>query len=101
MSKEHHSEICAKLNDIYVKKNMDYGSSFDKSMDRFGPISAIIRMEDKINRLESLLMSAKRPSVIDESMLDTLYDLANYAILTILKMESDEDDARYRERDEC
>jgi len=83
---EVHAEICIELNKIYVKKNNDYGDSFSKSYDEFGMAMPCIRLDDKLNRLKSLT-KGKDQQVKDESIKDTLLDLANYAIMTIIEME--------------
>ena len=36
------------------EKNDDYGDSFSRSVDKFGIIAAVVRLEDKFNRLENL-----------------------------------------------
>lgn len=72
-------EITRKLNEIYTRKNKDYGNSFEKSCEEFGLVSPAIRMTDKLNRFKQLINN--KPEV-DESIQDTLLDLANYAILT-------------------
>lgn len=81
--------ITNQMHDIYIKKNNDYGNSFDKSMDKFGIASAIIRMNDKLERLKTL--SKKESMVKDESVQDTLLDLANYAIMTVMYLKKHED----------
>lgn len=79
-------EITNKLNEIYTRKNKDYGNSFEKSCEEFGLVSPAIRMTDKLNRFKQLINS--KPEV-DESVQDTLLDLANYAILTYMYIEHD------------
>lgn len=81
--------ITEQMHDIYIKKNHDYGNSFDKSMDEFGMTSAVIRMNDKLERLKTL--SKKESMVKDESVQDTLLDLANYAIMTVMYLKKHED----------
>lgn len=66
----------------YAAKNHDYGNSFDQSLYKFGLIASIVRMNDKMNRLETL--ASKKAEVKDESVEDTLLDLANYAIMTVM-----------------
>ena len=84
MSKaEKHAEICRELNALYARKNADYGDSFGKSYQEYGMTMACIRLEDKLNRLKSL--SKQAAQVQDESMEDTLMDLANYAIMTLVE----------------
>ena len=81
-------KITGEMNKIYEAKNKDYGSSFDKSIDKFGLIASAIRMNDKLNRFETLI--ANKAQVKDESIEDTLIDLANYSIMTILHLKKNE-----------
>ena len=81
----HHADICKELNEIYAQKNHDYGDSFGKGYTEYGMVMAVIRLEDKLNRLKSLI---KAESLVkDESINDTLMDLANYAIMTVIERE--------------
>jgi len=79
-----HNELLEKLHEIYVKKNAAYGNSFDQSIDRYGYVAALVRMEDKMNRLEQLLLHNATPN--DEAAEDTALDLANYAIMVAMKL---------------
>ena len=72
--------------ETYEKKNHDYGDSFSKSLDKFGLVASVVRMGDKMNRIESLIN--KDAKVKDESIKDTLLDLANYAIMTVMWMDN-------------
>lgn len=72
------------LADQYRRKNEAYGDSFGKSVRKYGPISALTRMSDKWNRLESLMVDGKRNEVSDESINDTLLDLATYCVMTVM-----------------
>ena len=75
-------DITNSLTKIYQAKNQDYGNSFEKSLYKFGLVASIIRLSDKMNRIESLSQTKAR--VKDESIEDTLLDLANYAIMTVI-----------------
>lgn len=66
----------------FCKKNSDYGNSFEESLDKHGIVASIVRMGDKMNRLESLTDDSKVQQVGSESLLDTLEDLSNYAAMT-------------------
>lgn len=77
-----HEEICNKMHDTYVAKNSDYGNSFTKLREHFGNTSILIRLYDKLFRAEQLLMNGNQ-KVEDESIDDTLLDLANYAIMEL------------------
>lgn len=86
-----HKEICEKLNKIYEKKNHDYGDSFGETYNELGIISCVTRMNDKMNRLKTLAKTDNQ--VKDESISDTLLDLANYAIMTYMCLQKgDEED---------
>ena len=85
-----HKKICRDLNDLYARKNADYGDSFGKSFEEYGLTMSCIRLEDKLNRIKSLTKQAAQVS--DESIIDTLMDLANYSIMTLVELtRSDED----------
>lgn len=84
-SVEQFMSITQDMAKIYAAKNHDYGNSFDKSLGRFGIVASIVRMEDKMNRIESL--TNKEAKVNDESVKDTLLDLANYAIMTVMWLD--------------
>ena len=81
-----HGEICKELTETYEKKNADYGNSFENSLDKHGLIAGIIRMDDKMSRLISL-NSKNEQQVMDESLRDTLMDLANYAIMSVMWLD--------------
>lgn len=75
-------DITNSMIQTYQAKNQDYGNSFEKSLYKFGLIASVIRLSDKMNRIESL--SQKKAKVESESIEDTLLDLANYAIMTVI-----------------
>ena len=85
---EKHKKICEELNSIYAKKNHDYGDSFHISFCEEGMAMPRIRLGDKLNRFKTLSRGNKQ-EVSDESIRDTLIDLANYAIMTVLEMENE------------
>lgn len=84
---DRHEEIVLGLNEIYRAKNNDYGDSFGKSFDKYGITAALVRMEDKWNRINSLAMGNKQ-MVNDESLIDSCLDMANYLIMTVMEIES-------------
>lgn len=86
----HHRMICDEINELYAKKNHDYGDSFAQSFREEGMAMARIRLGDKFNRLKALTRGGEQ-KVADESIRDTLIDLANYAIMTVLEMEGEKE----------
>lgn len=75
---------------ILFAKNEDYGDSFTKSMNKFGMVASVVRLEDKFNRLENLTTKHKQ-NVKDESLADTFLDLAGYAILSYKYLNEDKE----------
>ena len=86
-----HKDIVLSLNELYAKKNADYGDSFHESYLEEGMAMPRIRLSDKLNRFKSLTKSGKQ-EVKDENIRDTLLDLANYAIMTVLELDREEAD---------
>lgn len=74
---------------IFEKKNADYGNSFEESLEKHGIIAAIVRMEDKMGRLNSLTKKGAEQKVSGESLVDTLKDLSNYALMTAVWLEEE------------
>lgn len=72
--------------DMVVAKNRDYGNSFEKLVDKYGMVALAIRFADKFNRLDSLVTNG-RNYVPDETIEDTLKDIAGYALLGLVLLE--------------
>lgn len=83
---EEHKKLIDFVHDVYVRKNHDYGDSFGRSFKKYGIVAALVRMEDKWNRLENLAGGAKQ-KVMDESIRDTCLDLANYCLMTVMELD--------------
>lgn len=73
-------KITMEMAATYKMKNLDYGDSFAQSVNEWGPVAGLVRIQDKFNRAKNILMSGLTPKV-EESVIDTLTDLANYAIM--------------------
>mgnify|MGYP002627154322 CR=1 FL=1 len=86
-----HEALCKELNNLYAKKNHDYGDSSHQTFLEEGFAMSRIRLSDKLNRFKSL---TKKPvldqQVTDESIRDTLIDLANYALMPVLEIEEEQ-----------
>ena len=79
--------ITRKMHNIFKKKNHDYGNSFEQSLNEEGLAASRIRMGDKWNRYKTLSRPKVDVQVNDESIRDTLLDLANYAIMTVIWLD--------------
>ena len=76
---EEYKKIVTETMELCVKKNKDYGSSVQDTFEKFGDISYLVRITDKYNRICSLLN--REGEVKDESIDDTIRDMANYSFL--------------------
>ena len=73
----------------FCKKNHDYGNSFEQSLDKHGLIAGVVRMEDKMNRISTLVDGHKQAEVASESLADTLRDLSNYSAMVACWLEGE------------
>ena len=77
-----HKALCDQLHAIYVAKNKDYGDSFTSLREEF-PNAVLVRLSDKFQRVKTLMLKGGSPEV-NESIEDTLIDLANYALMEVV-----------------
>jgi len=75
----------------FLKKNTDYGSSFEESLNEFGEVAGIVRISDKYRRLVNL---TKNENNVLESKIDTytLKDMANYCLMLAVWLEGENDE---------
>lgn len=64
------------------RKLNDYGASYRN----FGPLGVVVRMSDKMSRMERLMKNGKA-MVNDESMRDTAIDLINYSAMLVMLLD--------------
>ena len=76
--------VCNEVRDLLIRKNHDYGDSFSKQFAKYGVNSAMIRMDDKMRRLETLLSGEQ--AQVAESIEDSIADLAGYALLALVEL---------------
>lgn len=79
------SGILCEMRETYEKKNADYGNSFSETIDEFGFIPAVARINDKVKRMKNIVKGQKMN--VNESFRDNLIDIANYCILTIMELD--------------
>lgn len=82
-------KITDEMLDTYKAKNHDYGNSFSNLFKECGMTYAYGHMAEKLERVKSLMKDEAK--VKGEGMKDSLKDLANYAILTIMELERKEE----------
>lgn len=83
-----HRRVCSELTDLYMRKNTDYGDSFHHTFEDEGMAMVRIRLSDNLNRFKKLTrIPSDDRQVDDETIRDTLLDLANYAIMTVMEID--------------
>lgn len=76
-------KACDELAELLIKKNNDYGDSFSRQYTKYGLVSALIRMDDKMRRLENLNKVGN--AEVSESIADSLLDNAGYSLLAYVE----------------
>lgn len=77
--------IQKEMRDIFIRKNHDYG---DDNIATLASKGVFVRMWDKMSRLKRLLWEQNEAQVKDESVQDTLVDLACYAIIALIVLRN-------------
>ena len=85
---DYFDEIVEDMKRVHKKKNADYGNNFHKRYVKYGFLTALLRLTDKMERLENIYEKGEI-QVKDESVEDTLLDLANYAVMTIVELTNE------------
>ena len=91
MKKDIYNAILTDLSETYEAKNADYGDSVGDTYKKFGDVSFLTRITDKYNRILSLADKGECGAVKDESMDDTILDMANYCILWLVERRAKEE----------
>ena len=84
-----HKEITDFMHKTYVSKNKDYGNSFERTHKEIGSRASLGRIADKFYRLQNIILNDEQ-LVEDETVKDTLIDMANYAIMFAMELEEEE-----------
>lgn len=77
-------DLMAQQRTIYDRKNADYGNSFHHTVERFGLVAALVRVTDKMERIQRLQVSTAQTK--DESLCDTVSDALNYLLMFSAEM---------------
>ena len=77
-------QVLAEMGELLRKKNKDYGSSYDKTVEELGETVILVRIMDKFNRLKQLIKSGDAPEV-EETIEETLSDLVGYGIIELVR----------------
>jgi hypothetical protein len=94
---KYHEWFCSQMTTITAKKNSDYTGATDDPFANFSRVASLgitdvergflVRMTDKLSRITSFVQKGTL-QVNDESVEDTLIDLANYSALLAAYIKS-------------
>jgi hypothetical protein len=84
---DRHQKLLNEIHGTYITKNAAYGDSFAKSIAKYGYIAALVRLNDKFERLENLILQDGQEN--DESLRDTCLDAANYFLMLAMELEKE------------
>lgn len=99
--------FCAKGRELSVRKNKDYAKPQDHAADPYAifknfmrceamgicsvEAGILVRLSDKVSRVENLQSSSTGPAVVDEKIEDTCLDIINYVCLLLAYMQTKEE----------
>ena len=88
---KHYEKLMYENQEVYLDKNKKYGDSFTDTIKKYGYISALTRMHDKFSRIEEFIIEGYEDE--EESLRDSLMDLANYCYMTVMALERDQNES--------
>jgi len=95
---EQFRDILEGMGDLYERKNSDYGNAIEKAIHEFGYIYSACMLFNKLERFRNLIKKNDFEGKVGESLVDTLLDMANYAVETARVMQNDLEFTREIER---
>ena len=90
---ERFKQLTGEMAALYARKNKDYGNSFTEMYREWGSMYPMSRMQEKLRRATQILRSGEA-QVQEEKVTDTLLDLANYALMTIMELKEDNGESK-------
>lgn len=94
-SKESFAEVLKEISVLHAKKNADYGNAYGNTIQEFAEVDeshkmakgyALGSLKNKVNRLQTLMSGQE--AQVNESIEDSLIDLASYAIMTLVELRN-------------
>ncbi len=74
-------EVADEIVDLIASKQHDYGHD---NINAFGEFGVLVRANDKLARLRNLISDVQRDGPANESIEDSWFDLAGYAIVALM-----------------
>jgi hypothetical protein len=87
-------KITEEMASLYERKNKDYGDAFADEVKLSGWGYATGLLGNKVGRIRNLLLHTEQHPEVKESVEDTLLDLANYAIMTLMEVRNHKEHPR-------
>ena len=78
--------MAKEIAELVENKDNDYNSAFAKTLQEYGLGTYFLRVDDKLNRLKSLLLNNKDTEV-NKGIEDTLKDIVVYTLLMLKEMK--------------
>lgn len=82
-------DICNQMIELNIRKDSDYGASYWNLLREFGDVAAVIPLQNKLDRIKNIIR--KGGEVHNESLSDSVLDLACYAVMYLVGLENRED----------
>lgn len=79
---EFHLAIYTKLEDIFLSKNHDYGDAYAEVREECND-AILVHIYEKYKRLKTLMKLGEENAKVNESIDDTLIDVANFCIMEL------------------
>ena len=84
---ERFNKMAADMVSTYAKKNADYGDAYADGYKRFGAMQLVSRIYEKYCRVENLLVRNVDKKVTEETVADTLTDMAVQCLVLRMLIE--------------
>lgn len=85
---ERFKKITQEMDELFEKKNNNYGNSFTSLYEKFGMLSGLVPLHNKLERVTTLVQGAKNNF---ESIEDTLIDLATYSVMLLVNVRREKE----------
>lgn len=86
---ENYETTLSELANTFFLKNERYGNSFTDTIEDYGLVASMVRITDKFNRMTTLFQN-RELDCDNESLKDTMLDMANYLIMTVAYMKEED-----------
>ena len=83
-------DICNQMIETHIRKSNDYGTSFQDLIREFGDVAAVIPVQNKLDRIKNIIR--KGGEVHNESLSDSVLDLACYAVMYLVELNDRENE---------